>query len=208
MYFMKNLVIFFLIISPLNLFCQQFAEITLENGSFYRGEILEYDDDEFKLVVKKRKIITIAKSDITSPKMLLINPKNFKTIISVGDDNWYKGEVVIENDTTVMIELGKNLFKTIHKSDIIFRKNRAKKNRYFIRTTLYTKDGNKLIGEIIDNNEYFTVIDVGDKKLPLKVRNENIKYKTEVFEKNDLTSFQKVLIGIGVLYVLPGLLTI
>lgn len=205
---MKNLVIFFLIISPLNLFCQQFAEITLENGSFYRGEILEYDDDEFKLVVKKRKIITIAKSDITSPKMLLINPKNFKTIISVGDDNWYKGEVVIENDTTVMIELGKNLFKTIHKSDIIFRKNRAKKNRYFIRTTLYTKDGNKLIGEIIDNNEYFTVIDVGDKKLPLKVRNENIKYKTEVFEKNDLTSFQKVLIGIGVLYVLPGLLTI
>ncbi|MFK7947730.1 MAG: hypothetical protein AB8G11_09075 [Saprospiraceae bacterium] len=197
---MKNTLLILLIFSPLFIFGQQYIDIILIDSTNYRGDIVEYNTTEFKLVHKK-KIVTIQKSNILTPKQILINSKKYITTIKTNDDNWYQGRVIIENDTSVMLRISKNMSVTILKSNIIFRTNRAKKERFIIQTTIYTKDGNKLIGQVIDKNKDFTMIDIDNKSNIQKISNQNIASET-VSYKDSRTTMRRVLTGIGIIYIL------
>lgn len=204
---MRSFLILVLISCPLLIFGQQFVKIQLADGTKYKGDIIEYTAKEFKLV-QKRKVIIIQRDEIVSPKKVLINPKKYTTSIKVkNDDNWYQGSLIIENDTSIMLEIGKDLHVTFQKSDIVFRTNRAKKKGYVAETTIYTKDGNKFVGEVVDKNENFTMIDLGNKMPVQKINNENIESETE-FYRNNTKALRKVLIVIAALYVIPSLLVI
>lgn len=204
---MKFLLIFICFISPFIVIGQQSVNITLEDGSIYKGTIFEYNEVEFKMVIKKRKIVTIPKSDIRFPKNLLINPSKFTTVIHTQNNDWYEGEIIIENDTSIMLKIGKELFKTIPKSDIAFRSNRAKKQIFHKETTIYTKDGNKIIGDVLGKNDTYTIINMEKTFFPQKIQNENIELEKEKY-KVKISKFERVLIVIGSLYLLPALFAI
>lgn len=197
---MRNFLIIIFIISPLYIFGQQYIDVILKDSTSYRGDVIEYNMEEFKLI-HKRKLVTIPQSDIILPKQIPINHKKFITTIKTNDENWYQGKVVIENDTSVMLHIGKDLDITIAKSNIALRKNRARKDRFFIQTTIHTKDGNKFVGEVIDKNENFVMIDLEGRANIQQINNQNIKSEIVVYKKTGRT-LRRVLIGIGILYIL------
>lgn len=203
---MKNYLIFLLIITSPSLFGQRMLKIKMADNTIYKGEIFEYNEDEFKLLTRKKAIITIPKSEVVSPE-IMINLSDFVTTIKSTDGNLYKGDLSMENDAIVLLQIAKKSLVTIDKSDIIYRINRSKKRQGFMETTISTKDGNVLVGKIIDKNEQYTIINIEDETHPQKINNKNITSVSEEY-KIKQKPIRRALMIVGFIYTISGLFSI
>lgn len=190
-----------LFINSFGLFGQQAVKIQLVDGSTCKGFIHEYNETAFKIILRNNSIVNVPKSDIVAPKVL-INPKYFVTTIISNNDNQYQGKVIIENDTIVMLKLGTQSIITLNKSDIAIRHNRSITRRKMIETSIYTKDNNEFVGEVMDKNKDYTMIRLGNHQPPQKIKNQNISTTTEKYRTRQTTA-RKALRTIGIIYAIP-----
>lgn len=204
---MQKILILLLIISPLYLFGQvKKTKFVMKDKTVYKGRIVEESETELVLVLKKRQLITLSKSEISYPEQNYFQLANYTTVVKTTDGNRYQGNTIMEDDNQLTIEVGKETNISIEKSTIVYRRNVSKvyKN-YIIEVILSTKDGNAYSGNVVEKTKEYVVLDMplGRKKFDFE---DVVEYSEKMNEFPKLRRVAYTLCGVSIGLILLGML--
>ena len=111
--------------------------IVMNDNTTFKGRIMQYDDDEVK-ILSRGIIHTISKKDIISPKNIKVKSTNIFTSIETENGKMFHGKIIKEIDKTIVISSNFQHQK-IDKSTIVYQAFYIK--NYYQETGRAGRDG-------------------------------------------------------------------
>lgn len=194
---MRKIFVILLIISPLFLFGQlRKTKFIMTDNTIHKGKIIEQSESEIKIISKRFKIITLSKSEISTPTQSEFDLLDFITVIKSKDGGSYQGVVVEEDDTKITLEIASKTRISIDKSAIIFRKNIHKKYINAKRiVSIITKDKALYQGKVIEKQDDYIILELALGQRKKINTNEIGQYSEQIISRSRKATIANTIIG-------------